>query len=177
MLQAAVSFVWPDVSTNISMQGEFERLPPQSRTFRLTPTSDGYVAMITVTTPQWNGMLRAVGRDDLVGHPDYDAPQARGRNGGPLMREVRAHFASLTTAEVTARLTAQGVPNSAVTAVDDLADVVDRTAPGYLVREVHPVIGDVLHPGPAVVFDEPVTVRPAPDLGEHTDEIKAELAR
>ena len=54
----------------MSLQGEFDRLPPQSRTFRLTPTADGYVAMITVTTPQWNGLLRATGRDELVGHPD-----------------------------------------------------------------------------------------------------------
>ena len=75
MLHAGLSFLWPDVTTNVSLQGEFDRLPPQSRTFRLTPTADGYVAMITVTTPQWNGLLRATGRDDLVGHADYDSPQ------------------------------------------------------------------------------------------------------
>ncbi len=40
---------------------------------------------------------------------------------------------------------------------------------------MHPVVGEMLHPAPAVTFDEPVTVRPSPDLGEHTDEIKAEL--
>ena len=69
MLHAALAFLWPDVSTNISMVGEFDKLPAQSRTFRLTPTADGHVAMITVTTPQWDGLLRAVGRDELVGEP------------------------------------------------------------------------------------------------------------
>ena len=34
MLKAGLSFLWPDVSTNITMQGEFDQLPPQSRTFR-----------------------------------------------------------------------------------------------------------------------------------------------
>src|SRR3954454_1024681 len=175
MLFAGLSFLWPDVSTNVSLQVEFDRLPPQSRTFRLSPTADGYVAMITVTTPQWNGLLRATGRDELVGHPDYDSPQQRGRNGGPLMKEIGAQLATLTTAEVTARLTEQGVPHAAVTDLDDLPDVVERISPGYLVREVHPVVGEMLHPAPAVSFDEAVTVRPSPGLGEHTDEIKAEL--
>jgi crotonobetainyl-CoA:carnitine CoA-transferase CaiB-like acyl-CoA transferase len=175
MLHAGLSFLWPDVSTNVTLQGDFDKLPPQSRTFRLSPTADGYVAMITVTTPQWNGLLRATGRDELVGHADYDSPQQRGRNGGPLMKEIGAQLATLTTAEVTARLTEQGVPHAAVTDLDDLPAVIESISPGYLAREVHPVVGEMLHPRPAVTFDEPVTVRPAPDLGEHTDEIKAEL--
>jgi hypothetical protein len=62
-----------------------------------------------------------------------------------------------------------------VSELDDLPAVVERTSPGYLVRDVHPVVGEVLHPRPAVTFDESVRVRPSPDLGEHTDEIKAEL--
>ena len=177
MLYAGLSFLWPDVTTNVSMVGEFDRLPSQSRTFRLTPTADGYVAMVTVTTPQWNGLLRAVGRDELVGHADYDSPQQRGRNGGPLMKEIGAQLASLTTAEVVARLTEQGVPHSAVTDLEDLPETIERTSPGYLVRDVHPEVGEMLHPRPAVTFDEPVTIRPAPAMGQHTDEIKAELER
>ena len=125
MLHAGLAFLWPDVTTNVSLQGDFDRLPPQSRTFRLTPTADGYVAMITVTTPQWNGLLRATGHDELVGHPDYDSPQQRGRNGGPLMKEIGAQLAALTTAEVTARLTEQGVPHAAVADIDDLPEIVE----------------------------------------------------
>ena len=176
MLHAGLSFLWPDVTTNVTMQGDFDKLPPQSRTFRLTPTADGYVAMITVTTPQWNGLLRATGRDDLVGHADYDSPQQRGRNGGPLMKEIGAQLATLTTAEVTARLTEQGVPHAAVT---DLADLpaVDRDAspPATSCARCTRRWARCSTRGPAVTFDEVVTVRPAPGLGEHTDEIKAEL--
>jgi crotonobetainyl-CoA:carnitine CoA-transferase CaiB-like acyl-CoA transferase len=92
------------------------------------------------------------------------------------MKEIGAELAQLSTAEVSARLTEQGVPNAAVTALEDLPEVIERISPGYLVREVHPEVGELLHPRPAVTFDEPVTVRPSPGLGEHTDEIKAELA-
>jgi crotonobetainyl-CoA:carnitine CoA-transferase CaiB-like acyl-CoA transferase len=93
------------------------------------------------------------------------------------MKEIGAQLASLTTAEVSARLTEQGVPHGAITDIDDLPEVIERISPGYLVREEHPEVGELIHPRPAVTFDEEVTVRPAPGLGEHTDEIKAELER
>jgi crotonobetainyl-CoA:carnitine CoA-transferase CaiB-like acyl-CoA transferase len=175
MLHAGLAFLWPDVSTNITMRGDFDRLPSQSRTFRLTPTADGYVAMITVTTPQWDGLLRAVGRDELVGSPDLDTPQKRGRNSARLMKEIAVHLGALSTDEVVARLSANGVPCAKVAALEEVPDLVEATSPGYLVHEVHPELGEMVHPAPAVTFDEPVTVRPAPALGEHTAEIRAEL--
>ena len=48
---------------------------------------------------------------------------------------------------------------------------------GFLVREVHPQLGDVVHPGAAARFEEAIPLRPAPGVGEHTDEILAELER
>ncbi len=175
MLHAGLAFLWPDVATNITMLGDFEKLPSQSRTFRLTATADGHIAMITVTTPQWDGLLRAVGRDELVGSPDLDDPQKRGRNSAGVMKEIAAQLATLPTDEVVARLKANGVPCARVATLDELPDVVEAASPGYLVREVHPTLGDVLHPGPAVTFDEAVVMRPAPAVGEHTSEILAEL--
>ena len=67
------------------------------------------------------------------------------------------------------------MPCAKVATLDELPDLIDATSPGYLVHEVHPQLGDMVHPGPAVTFDEPVTIRPAPAIGEHTDEILAEL--
>jgi crotonobetainyl-CoA:carnitine CoA-transferase CaiB-like acyl-CoA transferase len=175
MLHAGLAFLWPDVSTNVTMLGEFDRLPAQSRTFRLTPTADGHVAMITVTTPQWDGLLRAVGRDELVGSPDLDTPQKRGRNSAGLMKEIATHLATLPSDEVVRLLSANGVPCAKVASLEEVPDLIEATAPGYLVREVHPQLGEMLHPRPAVTFDEPVVVRPAPAIGEHTAEILAEL--
>jgi|SRR3954447_5088780 crotonobetainyl-CoA:carnitine CoA-transferase CaiB-like acyl-CoA transferase len=177
MLKAGLAFLWPDVSTNVTMQGEFDRLPAQSRTFRLSPTADGYVAMVTVTTPQWDGLLRAVGRHELVGDARYDTPQLRGRNAAALMKEIAATLATLPTDEVVRRLAAEGVPHAKVATLEELPAVIEEVSPGYLVREVHPQLGDMLHPAPPVEFDEAVDIRPAPAVGEHTAEILAELER
>ena len=76
-----------------------------------------------------------------------------------------------------ARLTAEGVPHSRVTTLEQLPEVIEAVAPGYLVREVHPQLGDMVHPLPAVTFDEPVELRASPAVGEHTAEILAELER
>ena len=54
-------------------------------------------------------------------------------------------------------------------------DYVGGTDASRLVREHHPQLGEMVHPAPAVTFDETVAIRPAPAFGEHTDEILAEL--
>jgi crotonobetainyl-CoA:carnitine CoA-transferase CaiB-like acyl-CoA transferase len=174
MLHAGVAFLWPDVTTNVTLEGEFDALPSQSRTFRLTPTADGHIAMITVTTPQWEGLLRTVGRDDLVGNPDYATPQKRGRNAAGLMKEIAAHLATMPTDEVVARLSANGVPCGRVNSLEEMPAVVESLSPGFLVHETHPQTGPMIHPRPAVDFGE-VDIRPAPALGEHTAEVLREV--
>lgn len=175
MVHAALSFLWPDVTTHVSILGEFEKLPPQSRTFRLTETADGYIAMITVSTPQWDGLLSAVGLDDLVGSPDLDTPQKRGRNARGLMKEIASRLTSLSADEAVRRLREHGVPCARVASLEELPAVIEEISPGYLVREHHPELGDMIHPGPAVRFDDEVEIRHAPSVGEHTKEILAEL--
>jgi crotonobetainyl-CoA:carnitine CoA-transferase CaiB-like acyl-CoA transferase len=175
MLHAALAFLWPDVTTNVSIEGDFEPVPPQSRTYRLTPTADGHIAMITVTTPQWEGLLRTVGREDLVGNPDLATPHLRGRNGAAVMKDAAATIARMPTAEVAERLAAEGVPCAAVVALDDVPRVTDELSPGFLVHEVHPELGAVIHPRPAVAFGADTELRPAPAVGQHTDEVLAEL--
>jgi formyl-CoA transferase len=93
------------------------------------------------------------------------------------MREVGAFLREKTTAEVLELLSANGVPCGPVTDLDDVAGYIDEIAPGFMVRETHPQLGAVVHPAPAVRFDEPVDIRPTPALGEHTAEVLAELER
>jgi len=175
MLRVGLNFLWPDAATNASFVGEVDKLPPQARTFRLTRTADGYVALITVAQDQFDGLLRATGREELIGDPKLSSPQQRGRHGAQVMREVAASLREMTTAEVIELLSANGVPCGAVNDLDDVPAAMDAVAPGVIVRESHPQLGEMVHPAPAVEFDEPVAVRPAPAFGEHTAEVLAEL--
>jgi crotonobetainyl-CoA:carnitine CoA-transferase CaiB-like acyl-CoA transferase len=175
MLHAGVAFLWPDVSTNVTLEGEFDKLPANSRTFRLSKTADGHIALVSVTTPQWEGLLRACGRDELIGHPDLATPQLRGRNAAGVMKEIGLFLETLPTAEVVERLSANGVPCGQVSSLEAMPALVESISPGFLVHEEHPQLGPMIHPKPAVQFTTNPEIRPAPAMGEHTDEILAEL--
>ncbi len=175
MLHAALQFLWPDAGTNASFVGDVDKLPPQSRTFRLTKTADGYVSLVAISNDQFDGLMRAVGKDELIGDPNLNSPGQRGRHGAQVMREVGAFLREKTTAEVMELLTANGVPCGPVTDLDDVAAYIDEISPGFMVRETHPQLGPMVHPSPAVRFDEPVDIRPTPALGQHTVEVLAEL--
>ena len=175
MLHAALQFLWPDAATNASFVGEVDKLPPQSRTFRLTKTADGYVSLIAISNDQFDGLMRAVGKEELIGDPQLNSPGKRGRNGAQVMREVGAFIREKTTDEVMELLTANGVPCGPVRDLDEVAAYIDEISPGFMLHETHPQLGEMVHPSPAVTFDEPVTIRPTPALGEHTAEVLAEL--
>jgi crotonobetainyl-CoA:carnitine CoA-transferase CaiB-like acyl-CoA transferase len=175
MLKVGLAFLWPDAATNPSFVGDVDKLPPQARTFRLTKTADGYVALIAVANDQFDGLLRATGMDDRIGDPKLSSPGLRGRHGADVMRAVAAFLAQKSTAEVVDLLTRHGVPCGPVQGMDDVVAYVDGIAPGVMVRETHPQLGEMVHPPPAVAFDEEVTIRPSPAFGEHTGEVLGEL--
>ena len=62
MLHAALQFLWPDVSDQCVVRRRRRQLPPQSRTFRLTKTADGYVSLIAISNDQFDGLMRGSAR-------------------------------------------------------------------------------------------------------------------
>jgi crotonobetainyl-CoA:carnitine CoA-transferase CaiB-like acyl-CoA transferase len=175
MLKVGLAFLWPDAATNASFVGEVDKLPPQARTFRLTKTADGYVALIAVANDQFEGLLRATGMQDRIGDPKLSSPGQRGRHGADVMRAVAAFLAQHSTADVVDLLTRNGVPCGPVQDLDDVVAYIDGIAPGVLIHESHPQIGEMVHPSPAVAFDEDVEIRPAPAFGEHTEDVLTDL--
>jgi crotonobetainyl-CoA:carnitine CoA-transferase CaiB-like acyl-CoA transferase len=175
MLKVGLAFLWPDAATNASFVGDVDKLPPQSRTFRLTKTADGYVALIAVANDQFEGLLRATGLENRIGDPKLSSPGQRGRHGAEVMRAVAVFLAQKTTREVVDLLTRHGVPCGPVQDLDDVASYVDDIAPGVMIHETHPQLGEMVHPSPAVAFDEDVDIRPSPAFGEHTAEVLSEL--
>ena len=175
MLKVGLAFLWPDAATNASFVGDVDKLPPQSRTFRLTKTADGYLALIAVANDQFAGLLRATGLGDRVDDPKLSSPGQRGRHGAEVMRQVAAFLAQKTTAEAVELLTVHGVPCGPVQDLDDVPGYIEGIAPGVMLREQHPQLGDMVHPAPAVEFDEVTAIRPSPAFGEHTEEVMAQV--
>jgi crotonobetainyl-CoA:carnitine CoA-transferase CaiB-like acyl-CoA transferase len=174
MLDVAIAFLWPDGMMDHTVDEPSSVLPPTSRSFRVTPTADGQVVLVTLTAAQWSGLTGA-----LLDDGDSDAmadTSARMKGGAEVMRRVRSVIAGMPTDEVVARLRAADVPVAPVRQLDEVADDPQVAASGIVKSFDHSVLGKVHQPRPAPFFDGG-TIEPAPaapQLGEHTDDVLRE---
>lgn len=171
MLDVAIAFLWPDGMMDHTVDEPSNVLPPTSRSFRVTPTADGHVVLVTLTAAQWAGLTAALLDDGEDG--SMTDTSARMKGGAEVMRRVRVAVASMSTEEVVARLRAADVPVAPVRQLDEVAHDPQVVACGTVRAFDHIVLGKVHQPRPAPHFDgtpiEPATT--APQLGEHTDEV------
>ncbi|MCU1394723.1 MAG: formyl-CoA transferase [Ilumatobacteraceae bacterium] len=180
MLDSVVSFLWADAAGN-EMMLDSDRSMPSSfvstvRAYRFiggwgvcTPTSDADFA----------GMCQALKVDG------WDDPRvakiADRRNARELMADImhRCHESAttMTIAEARERMEQFNVPFGEVVSPAGLSDDPHAAAIGLLEDSVHPAAGRLRQPRhPAQFLGTPAALGDsAPTLGQHTDEILAEL--
>jgi crotonobetainyl-CoA:carnitine CoA-transferase CaiB-like acyl-CoA transferase len=174
MLDVALAFIWPDGMMNHTCVEPDEVLPPVHRSFKLTPTADGHVSLVTLTAAQWKNLVDALADPDDAG--DLSDTSARMSGGAAVMRAVRATVATMTTAEVVRRLADADVPCAPVLSLDEVWQHEQTVAVGAVRSLDHAVLGPIRQPRPAPQFDgeNQPTAPWAPTLGQHTDEVLAE---
>lgn len=131
-------------------------------------TSDGWVMALPYTREHYDSIFAAGGREELVGDSRYATGRDRIANSPFLYREVGRMLAERTTAEWLAFFRKHDVPAAEVRRLDDLVE--------ELPLAVHPHAGPFrLIPPPVRFAGAPQSVRrPAPLIGEHTEEVLAE---
>ncbi len=113
-----------------------------------------------------------IGREELIGDSRYDSPEAR-RAREP---EVDAMVAEWTRKhdkhEAMRIIGAAGIPAGAVLDTSELLHDPSFEARGIMQTIQHPTAGPYKMPAFPVRFSgQPPTVKPAPLLGQHTDEV------
>jgi crotonobetainyl-CoA:carnitine CoA-transferase CaiB-like acyl-CoA transferase len=171
MLDVALAYLWPDGMMNNTVIDPEQVLPPVSRSFKVTPTADGFVSLVTLTAGQWRSLMEALAdpADGGGDPPDLSDTATRMASGAAIMREVRAKVATLTTAEVVERLGRADVPCAPVLGLDEVHLDPQVVASGSLAEVDHPTMGPIRQPYPAARFDERTTPLgdPAPPAGAH----------
>ncbi len=180
MADAVVSFLWADAAGNeVLLDSDGSQPSSFVQNFRPFRYRDGWGIATPTSDADFTGLCKAFGVDG------YDDPRVatmaeRSKHrelSGQFMQRCYENADKLTTAEATARLEAENVPNSIVLGAPELPDDPHARAIGLFEDSKHPVVGNVRLPRhPAQFAGTPAALAgPAPALGEHTDEVLAEL--
>ena len=145
--------------------------------YEVFPASDGHVIVAVGNDRQFKGFCRLLGHNDLAGDARFTSNADRVENREALIPDLKAATAKWPAAALLAALEAGGVPAGPINGLAAIfADpqiaarelVIERSVDGVTVPGLRtPIMLD----GGATASD-----RPAPRLGQHTEEILAELA-
>ena len=178
MLDATVAWMWPDGFLNHTLVGDGVSEPiPMDAYDRAFETADGHMVAFVASDDEWRGFARAVGRPELITDERFKDLPSRVARFGEVFDVMREALRSGTTDEWVAKLDAEQVPTAPVHQATDVFEDPQIVRNGILRRIDHPEGGPAREARPAARFDahalEPGA--PAPMLGQHTDEVLAEL--
>jgi formyl-CoA transferase len=153
---------------------------PQMVPIDLYPCAPGgpndYVYIFLTTGEMWEALLRCLGRSDLIGDPRYTEPRQRNQHRDTIFQMIADWTRQRDKFEVMRTFAAAGVPCSAVFDTNDVIHDAHLRQRGMIVDVEHPEAGRLTMPGcPLQLSESPAEIRPAPLLGEATDEVLGRL--
>ena len=140
-------------------------------------TRDGWLCLAGVDDKRWPAFCRILGIEHLRADPSLEASAGRNYAGDKLRDVLDQAFPARDTADWLERLSAADVLVGPVLAYTDIARLEQARTNGYVTQIEQPEVGTVHMVGnPLQLGATPVeTTRPAPELGQHTEEVLLEL--
>ena len=178
MLDATVAWMWPDGMINHTLVGAGASAPLSMDAYDSAfATKDGHIVAFAASDDEWRGLTRALDRPALAEDPRFKTLAERAANFPALFDLMHEAFRERTSAEWLARLDAEQVPCAAVQSVEDLFTDPQIAINELIVAGEHPAAGATRQPRAAARFASHALGegRPAPMLGEHTEELLREL--
>ena len=130
-----------------------------------------------IIQPQiWKPLCEEMGREDLIGDPVWETPEARLPKFDQVLEMVGEWAQQWTKWEAFEQLNALDVPCGPILSTKDLMEDPDLREAGLIVEVEHPQRGTYTTIGcPFTLSDSPVEVTRSPLLGEHSVEVLTEL--
>lgn len=160
-----------------------DRVPQGSRGFTAAPSdvfraSDGWLVVATIGQAMFERWCKLIGRPDLIDDPRFADDATRGDHSLEISALMQPWCASRTRDEALLALARAKIPAAPVLSPQQALDDPHIRAAGLL--PLQPVSGSAeqvpIAPHPVQMSaDAARFARPAPGLGEHTDEILAGL--
>ena len=145
--------------------------------YRLFETEDDRIFIAAGTDKFWRMLCEVLGVAELGTDSRYDQNGKRTAQGAELTALLQPIFMQKPTAEWERLLVEKGVPCGAVNSYFDFLNDPQVSAMDMNPIIAHPLIGQMRMVGVPVNFEKAVCAaqRPAPLLGQHTDEVLREL--
>ena len=155
------------------------RRHPTITPFEAFESADGYVVIAMGNNVLWKKFCEHVNQPELIGDKRFCTNALRTEHHGELFPILAEIMRQRTTEQWVAALEEIGVPCGPVNTVDKVASDPQVLARDMIVEVEHENTGTVEIPGvPIKLSETPGSVdAPAPNLGEHTDQILTALLR
>jgi formyl-CoA transferase len=126
--------------------------------------------------PVWKEICRMIGKEEWLTDPNFATPDARLPRLDEVFAAVEHWTVTKTKFEAMELLNQHDIPCGPILSMEELANEPSLRATGTVVEVDHPTRGKYLTVGnPIKMSDSPTEVTRSPLLGEHTDEVLAEL--
>ncbi len=178
MLDSLVAFFWPEQMATLNFVGK----EADPATFRsgmdlIYETKDGYITAGAVSDKEWRGMCNVLEKPEWIEDPRFKEAGERMKNNAVRKEMTAVEIAKWNSADILKRLDEEDVPSAPLLRRNDLLEDEQIKANELFVIDEYGKLGPVRQPRPAAQFGgTPSGIQSAaPFLGEHTDEILAEL--
>src|SRR5487761_1977791 len=136
---------------------------------------NAYIYFIT-QAPVWKDICKVIGREEWITDPRYATPKARLPHLMEIFGEIEKWTMTKNKFEAMDLLNEHDIPCGPILSMKEIAEEPSLRDTGTIVEVDHPKRGKYLSVGnPIKLSDSPSDVKRSPLLGEHTDEVLAEL--
>jgi formyl-CoA transferase len=136
---------------------------------------NAYIYFIT-QAPVWDAICKVIGREEWLTDPRYATPKARLPHLSEIFDGIEEWTKTKSKFEAMDILNEHDIPCGPILSMKEIAEEPSLRQTGTVVEVDHPTRGKYLTVGnPIKMSDSPADVKRSPLLGEHTEEILAEL--
>ena len=158
MLDAVISFLWPEALGGLTMVGKEANVKRGQRTRDLIyETQDGYITAGAISDKEWQGMCDALEKPEWLEDERFNTTSARVRNA-PLRLEMTAEVLKTnSSAYWLERMDSRSVPCAPVLSRPQVIEQEQVKVNALLFEYDHPGLGRVRQPRSAAQFDRTPT--------------------
>ncbi len=178
MLDSMISFFWPEGMAGIVFaENEVDVRKLQGSQDLIYEAKDRFITAGAVSDSEWQGMCKALEREDLIEDERFATPAGRVSNAQERKEITGVEISKWESEKILARFKAEGVPSAPLLDRMELLGNEQIIANQSVLKLNYEEFGEVRQARPAARFEKTPSeiLRPAPKLGEHSKEILLNL--